>query len=604
MTTGVLLVFGLIAAALVLFVTELIPNDMTAIGVIVVLVVLQPWTGIQPRDALSGFSSTATITIIAMYMLSAGIQQTGLVQRLGVYLDRFSAGKEWRSLAATVGSTGPLAGFINNTPIVAVFIPMITDLADRVNISPSRLLMPLSFAAILGGTLTLVGTSTNLLASEMAARLIPGRGPIGMFEFTHVGVIIFLVGAAYLMTLGRWLTPSRIPPSQDLTHEFDLQKRLRVLRVGADSSLVGQRTDEFDDEQDPDIELLQLIRDGEAVQAPFSNRDMEEGDLLTVLGTPDRIETFSDAYGLIKTRKRIDEEQFGPDAETVLAKFVVPDGSSFIGETVQETDLEDHHRSTVLAIRNREELLRKEIDEEVLEAGDTLLVQMPASAVDYFQESNDLTLIHESDDSEPGGTEEEPDELDPKTPITVTIMIAVIGLAAAGLLPIYIAALGGVVAMVTTGCLTGPDAYRSVSWNIIFLLAGVIPLGLALQNTGGDGVIAQLIVSIGSVLPVVGVLFAVYLITGLLANVITPVATVVLMGPVAVDAAMRLGGEPFSFLLAVMFASATSFMTPIGYQTNLMIYVPGGYTFGDFLKVGGPLQLLLSIVTTAAIWGF
>ena len=195
-STGALVVFGLITVALVLFITEVIPNDVTAIGIVVTLALFEPWTGVTARDAISGFANTATITIVAMYMLSAAIGNTGLVQRLGLSLAKLTRGSERRALAATVMTTGPIAGFINNTPVVAVFIPMITDLAKETGVSPSKLLLPLSYAAILGGTLTLIGTSTNLLASEYAATLLP-RGPIGMFEFSALGLVILIVGSIY-----------------------------------------------------------------------------------------------------------------------------------------------------------------------------------------------------------------------------------------------------------------------------------------------------------------------------------------------------------------------------------------------------------------------
>ena len=192
MSTGMLLVFAIIGVALVLFVTERIPSDITAIAVLVSLVILEPWTGISAADAISGFSSSATVTIVAMYILSDGIQRTGLVQRLGFYLAQLTKGSETKLLGATVGSTGVAAGLINNTPVVAVFIPMITGLADRSGISPSKLLLPLSYAAMLGGTLTLIGTSTNILASDLAAQLLGQR--LSMFEFTKLGVILLLVG--------------------------------------------------------------------------------------------------------------------------------------------------------------------------------------------------------------------------------------------------------------------------------------------------------------------------------------------------------------------------------------------------------------------------
>jgi len=261
----------------------------------------------------------------------------------------------------------------------------------------------------------------------------------------------------------------------------------------------------------------------------------------------------------------------------------------------------------VLAIRSGGDLVRTNVENTTLQAGDLLLARMPTESIEYFNESGDLYVADER--AYDRLLEADPAEvapLSPKTPFAVAIMAAVVAVAALDVAPIVIAAFGGVFAMVVTGCLRPADAYDAVSWNVIFLLAGVIPLGLAMEATGGAAVIAEGLVAADAVLPLLGVLLLTSVLTGLLANVITPVATIVLMIPVAVDAAVQLGANQFAFLLVVMFASATSFMTPIGYQTNLMVYGPGGYRFGDFLKVGAPLQLLLAVVTTvgvAVMWG-
>ena len=290
-----------------------------------------------------------------------------------------------------------------------------------------------------------------------------------------------------------------------------------------------------------------------------------------------------------------------------LAKAVVPDRSGYVGETVAETGLHDYHETTVLAIRRGGDLLRTDLDGTTLQAGDLLLLRTTPASIRYFTDTGDLVVADEGAvDRLAEADVEAVAPLSPKTPIAVGILAGVVGVAALDLLPIVIAALAGVVAMVVTGCLTTADAYDAVSWNVIFLLAGVIPLGLALESTGGAATIAEFLVALDAVVPTVGVLFALYLLAGLLASVITPVATAVLLIPVGVDAAARLGANEFAFLLAVMFASATSFMTPVGYQTNLMVYGPGGYEFADFLRVGGPLQLLLAVVATVgitAIWG-
>ncbi len=619
--TGALVVFLIIAVALVLFVTEVIPNDVTAIGVIASLVVLEPWTGVGGRQAISGFANPATVTIVAMYMLSAGIQNTGIVQRLGVYLADFTKGREGRALAATVLTTGPIAGFINNTPVVAVFIPMISDLARESGVSPSKLLLPLSYAAILGGTLTVIGTSTNILASDFARTLIDGRGSIGMFEFTPLGVVILVVGSIYLLTVGRRLTPTRIPVDADLVEEFDLEDHLTQLQVREDAPIVGVEIDargrpalgegalDGDESDRTDVTILQIRRDSDVYTAPHTDQSIQADDVLVVHGSLQAINQFQSAAGLRQlVREDVTEETFA-DAPTddTLAKAVVPQDSPYVGETLAETRLLEHHQTTTLALRREGELVRTALQETVLQPGDLLLVWTTPTAIEYFTEQGTLVVADERAYDRLADTAvAEIAPLSPKTPLTIGIMAGVVGAAALDLLPIVIAALAGVFVMIVTGCLSSADAYDAVSWNIVFLLAGVIPLGLAMETTGGAALLAELLVAAEAVLPLVAVLFLFYVVTGLLANVITPVATIVLMIPVAVDAAVSVGANEFSFLLAVMFASATSFMTPVGYQTNLMVYGPGGYTFTDFMKVGGPLQLLLAVVTTlgiVTIWG-
>ena len=604
--SGAVVVFCLILVVLVAFVTEVIPNDVTAIGVVAALVVLEPWTGVGPRAAISGFANPATVTVMAMYMLSAGIQETGLVERLGLHLAAFTGGREFRALVATVCTTGPIAGFVNNTPVVAVFIPMVTGLAENANLSPSKLLLPLSYAAILGGTLTLIGTSTNILASDFARLLIDGRDGIGMFEFTGLGAVLLVVGLAYLLTVGRRLTPARVPPDSDPVDEFDLDDYLTFLYVRSRSTAVGESVETFD-EANPEVRVLQVRRDGEAYAGPHSDRVIEAGDVLAVNGARQAVARFRDETGLGRQPGDVTEETFDTTTDGLLARAVVPEHSSFVGETVGDTGLHEFHETSVLAVRRGAELTRTDVDDYALQGGDLLLVRTTDTAVRYFADSGDLIVADERTldrlaDADPEAVA----PLSPKTPVAVAVFAGVVGFAAVGALPIVIAALAGVVAMVVTGCLSSADAYDAVSWNVIFLLAGVIPLGIALESTGGAALVSSFLVETGTVLPPVGVMFLLYALAGLLASVITPVATAVLLIPVGVDTAAGLGANQFSFLLAVMFASATSFMTPVGYQTNLMVYGPGGYEFTDFLRVGGPLQLLLAVVATAGIavgWG-
>ncbi len=605
MPTGMVVVFALILVTVAMFVTEALPPDITAIGVIVALVVLGPWTGITPDEGLSGFSNTATVTILAMYVLSRGIQQTGVVRRLGAEVAHLTRGSEGRLLAAIIGLTGPIAGVINNTPVVAVFIPMVTDLANDAGVSPSKFLIPLSYASMLGGTLTLIGTATNLVASDLSASLIDH--PFSMFEFTALGVVVFLVGGAYLLTVGRALVPARVSPGTR-TERYGVHEYLARVSVPSRSPLVGQVASEVvrDAHRDLDLDVLDVVRGSEHFVAIQSDRSLEARDVLTVRAAPETIEQFVDLVDLrLLPRASVGDEELDNPERSALAEIGLRSQSSLVGETIRDARLRERYDATVLAVRRKGgELVRENLGDTVLKAGDSLLVQTTGETVEYLMDLEEFLVTSEPPDGFVESVRQR--GLSPTTVPAILIVASVVALAAAQVVPIVIAALGGVVAMVATGCLTASDAYDAVNWNVIFLLAGVIPLGLAMQETGGATFIAGLLVAQAQTLPPVVVLAMFYLLTGLLASVITPVASVVLLLPVAVDTARSIGGEPFSFVLAVTFAASTAFMTPVGYQTNLMVYTPGGYRFTDYVRVGAPLQALLTVVTTLGIalyWG-
>ncbi|MFB6129323.1 MAG: SLC13 family permease [Salinigranum sp.] len=603
--TGAALVFALVVVAVALFVTEVVSPDVTALGVVVALVVLGPWTGVSVREGLSGFSNEATLTVVAMYVLSRGVQRTGVVRRLGDVIARAAGGSERRLLAAVVGLTGPVAGIVNNTPVVAVFVPMVTDLADEAGVSPSRLLLPLSYASMLGGTLTLVGTATNLVASDISASLI--GHPFSMFEFTPLGVIVLVVGWAYLLTVGRALLPARVPPG-DQTSRYEIGEYLHRVAVPARSPLVHRRAAAVAAaaRRDLDLDVLDVVRGGEHFVALDSDRPLEARDVLTVRGAPDAVRRFVRLVDLrLLPRATVTNEDLESPDRAALLELVVREDSSVVGQTVDEARLRERYDATVLAIRRRGgELVREGFGAIELRAGDALLLGTTDSTARYLAENRDFLVVGEP--PEEVLERERAGGLSTEAVLALAIVGTVVGLAAVGAVPIVVAALGGVVAMIVTGIISTSDAYDAVDWSVVFLLAGVIPLGLAIQGTGGADLVAGALTAVAVGLPPLVVLALFSLFTGTLANVVTPVASVILLLPIAVDTAGRIGANPFAFVLAVTFAASTAFVTPVGYQTNLMVYGPGGYRFTDYVRVGAPLQLLLALVTPAAIallWG-
>ena len=627
LSAGVLVVFAIILAALVLFATEAVPVDITAIGVMVTLLLVQPVTeqlatwGLlegpiyvltEPgsdvsatAQGLSGFASTATITVLAMFILSAGVRRTGVIQILGSKVAAYTGDNETRQLGATIGLVSPISGFINNTAAVAILLPMVTDLAQKGKTSPSKLLMPLSFASMFGGTLTLIGTSTNILASDITGRLgrelgIAYLDEFSMFEFTSLGIIVMLVGIVYLMTVGRWLTPARIKPAEDLTEEFEMADYLTEVVVREDSPIVGQTVQTALQETDLDVDLVQLIRDDNVFLEPLGPKVIQPGDVFAVRTDRDTLVELMDLDGLdlLPEVEVTEEELEAAESEGQnLVEIVIAPGASLVRETLASTNFRQRYDATVLALRRGDSLIRDRMEDSRLRVGDTLLVQATADSVDRLNNNRNFIVAQEV---------ERPDYRKSKIPIAVGLVAAVVGLAAATPIDIATAALGGALGMVLTGCLKPTEIYDSVQWDVIFLLAGVIPLGIALEVTGGAELIANGIVEIAPQIHPMVLLGLMYVVTALLTNIISNNASVVLMIPVAVQVATELGLNAFAFVLAVTFAASTAFMTPIGYQTNLFVYGPGGYRFTDYIRVGGPLQALFAVVTTlgiAFIWG-
>ena len=596
-TIGMLVVFAITFLAFVLFASEVVPVDVTALIVMVALMILEPWTRVSIEQGVSGFSNDATITVLAMFILSAGIGRTGAVQILGRKMADFAGLDERRQLLTVLGVAGLPSGLLNNTPIVAMLIPAVSDLAREGGTSPSKLLIPLSYGAMVGGMLTLIGTSTNLIASDVSARLLDH--PFSMFEFTQLGLIVFVTGAVYLLVIGRRLIPERIDPSEGLLVEYEMSEYLTEAIVTEESPLVGRTVETVTERGILDFDIIQLIRDEEVFIEPFTEKTIQAGDEIVVRADLDTLGRLLSAEGLsiASTATVTDEELEAVSERRNLVELVVPTGSSFVGESLTEAAFRGEYDINLLSIRRGTELLHRRLADIELDRGDTILIQATASSVDRMANDPNVIVAHELSD---------PDYRSEKIPLAVGIVLAVVGLAALGVLDILIAALGGVIVMILSGVIEPDQIYDAVEWDVIFLLAGLIPLGIAFEETGAAALIGTLVAASGAYLPPIGVLWVFYVITALVTALVSNSGSVILMIPVAIATAGRIGANPFAFVLAVTFAASADFMTPIGYQTNLLVYGPGGYRFTDYFRVGAPLQVLLSVVTVlgiAALWG-
>ncbi len=589
-TLDILVVLGVVLLALLLFTTERVPVDLTAILVMVLLILLEPWTRISVAEGISGFSNPATVTVLAMLILSAGVSKTGVVQRLGSLMTDVAGESSFRQLAATIGVAGPASGFVNNTPVVAILVPVVSDLADRGGTSPSKLLMPLSFASMLGGTLTVIGTSSNILASDVSARLLDR--PIGMFEFAHLGLIVLVVGTLYLLTIGNWLVPERIAAREEYVTEYELSDYLTEVVVREDSPFVGRRLGEALQETGFDVDVVEVTRRDRRFGESLGRLTIQPDDVLTVRTDRATVQELIDLDGVALGSAEVHDTDLQTDEDLRLVEVVIASGSELIGETLDSAAFRQESGATVLAFKSHGTIVRDRLDRRPLRVGDTLLVQATEANLDRLSRTQDVIVAHEPS---------RPEYRTDKIPHAAAIIAGVVLLPALGLVPIVVSALGGVIAMAAAGVLEPHELYESVDWHVIFLLAGVIPLGIALEKTGAAALLGETVAASAGVLPVIGVLWVVYAVTSLLTNVISNNASIVLMIPVAIEAAQRIDANAFAFVLAAMFAASTAFMTPVGYQTNLFVYGAGGYRFSDYFRVGAPLQLLLSVVTVLGI---
>lgn len=576
------MVLALLGLAVALFASEKLPVDIVALLVLVLLLVLGLVT---PAQGLSGFSSQATITVAAMFVLSAGLQRTGALRFVAGAIARWGH-RPWLLVLMVMASVGLVSAFVNNTAAVAVFLPLVMAATAQRGMSHSKVLIPLSYASQMGGVCTLIGTSTNLLVHSIARDMgLPG---FAMFEFTLLGLVTMAVGFAYLLLAGPWLLPDR--RGGELIRDYQLGKYITELRVPHGAALVGRSVEEAKlGEQG--VYVLELLREDGKVWSPRSER-LRAGDVLLVRGDWQQIQALHERERLaFEPEFRLRDEALQDDDRLLVEAMVAPN-SRLAGNTLAGTEFHWHTSAAVLAIQRRGEVIREQLKHVPLALGDVLLLLVPAGEMAELRANPNLLVLTEKEDDR--GSRR-------RAPLALAIMAGVVALAALGVADIVVTALAGAVLMVLAGCLRADEIYDAIDWRVIILLAGVLPLGIALTSSGAaQAVAAQAMALVGGAGPVAA-LAVVYLLTSLLTEAMSNNACAVLMAPIAVATAQGLGVDPTPFLVAVAFAASTSFATPVGYQTNTMVYNAGGYRFGDFVRIGVPLNLLFAVVAIVLI---
>jgi di/tricarboxylate transporter len=598
MNGEIVIVLIFLVVAVVLFATERLPVDLVAMLVMSALILSGVITA---AEGIAGFSNPATITIGAMFVLSAGLFKTGAVNFVGEWLARLGRRSFWLVLVALMLLVGVLSSFLNNTAVVAVLLPVVLGVARETNVGASRLLMPLSFASMFGGVCTLIGTSTNILVSAVAEQ--HGLPAFGMFEFTPFGIVIFAVGTIYMLTVGVRLIPDR-RTSADPARSFRINDYLTDIQLLPDSVSVGWRLGDSPLVRELNVVVSEISRDGEHVALPPPDTILRAGDVLRVRASAEKIKRLERRVG-VRLRSGLRERDTkafvtdGDDAgETVLVEAVLAPHTTLRGKTIKELRFYDAFNAVVLAIRHSGKLLRGNLNNTKLHAGDALLLEIKRDHLNELKDNNSFVVVSEID---------LPRFRPAKIVPAVVIVAGVVISAALGLLPIVASAVIGSVLLILFKCLTPEEAYAAIDWRIIFLLAGVLTLGVALEKTGAATLLSSFIVgAFGDWGPVV-MLSVLYLLTSLLTEAMSNNATAALLAPVAIATAETLNVSPRPFLVAVAFAASASFMTPVGYQTNTLIYGTGQYKFSDFLRIGAPLNLIFWILATLLIprfWSF
>lgn len=587
-----IITFAVLAGIFVSFAKEWLPNDLVALGGLALLLL----SGILDESDLGEiFSNPAPMTIGAMFIIGKALTRTGVIDWIAHHFEKWAGKSLARAILMLALVVVPLSAFMNNTPVVIVFLPVLLAFARSTGQRASKLLIPLSFLGILGGTITLIGTSTNLLVSGLSAK--QGHPPFGIFEISVLGIAFAVVGTLYICFIGRHLLPERDTVSSLLDAE-DTRKFSTAVEILVDSPLIGGRLIEHPlfSKRNHTI-VYEVIRHGRRVDdIPLDAITMQERDVLWIRATSRQLAEIQGAQGvrMIQWKSGVDSQ--GDEIKTVEA--IIGPQSPLLGKSIRESNIRRRYGIVVAAVHRKGMNISVGYRDIRLAFGDTLLLEGPVHNIARLNEEGSFLSLNE--------TRIQP-VLRSRMAVAVSVLAGVVLASAFGILSITSAAVIGAVLVVLTGCLEMRNAYKAIEWNVLFMIYGMLGVGMAMQKSGGAEWVAMGVVGVMESFGPLAILAGVYLLTVILTETVTNNAVAILMTPIAISVALSLNVSPRPFLVAVMFAASASFITPIGYQTNTYVYGAGGYRFSDFIKIGLPLSLLLwgtAMLLIPMIWPF